>query len=76
MSEIKETAPALPAALNPPSTELTLVAERSLMRPTHLERLYTKHLNALYEPQRVEPMLEMSILTQEGGKLQLSWTLC
>ena len=76
MSEIKETAPALPAALNPPSTKLTLVAERLLMRPNHLERLYTKHLDALDEPQSLEPMLEMSILTQERGKLQLSWTQC
>ena len=46
MSEIKETAPASPAALNAPSAELTLVAERLLRRPDRFESLFKKHLDA------------------------------
>ena len=42
MSESNETAPASPAALNAPLTELTLVAERLLRRPDRFERLYKK----------------------------------
>ena len=59
MSEINETAPASPAALNAPLTELTLVEERLLRRLDRLERLYKKHLNALDGPRRLELMLEM-----------------
>ena len=76
MSEINVTAPDSPAALNSPSTELTLVAERLLMRPDRFERLYKKHLDALDGPRRLEVMLEMSNLTQERGKWQLSQPLC
>ena len=65
MSEINETAPALPATLNAPATELTLVAERLPRRPDRFERLYKKHLDPLDGPRRLELMLEMSNLTQE-----------
>ena len=69
MSKINETAPASAAALNAPTTELTLVAERLLRRPGRFERLYNKHLDTLDGPQRLELVLEMSNLTQEMGKL-------
>ena len=65
MSEIDEGAPASPAALSPPSTELTLVAKRLLRRADRFKRLHKKHLDALDGPQRLELMLEMSNLTQE-----------
>ena len=63
MSEINETAPASPAALNAPSTKLTLVAVRLLRRPDRFERLYKTHLDALDGPRRLELMLEISNLT-------------
>ena len=63
MSEINETAPALPAALNAPSTELILVAERLLTRPDRFESVYKKHLDALDGLRRLELMLKMSNLT-------------
>ena len=69
MSEINETSPVSSAALNVPSTELTLVAERLLRRPNRFERLYKKHLDALDVPRRLELMLEMSNLTQERGEV-------
>ena len=69
MFEINETAPASPAALNAPSTELTLVAERLLKRPHRFQRLYKKHLDALYGPRRIDLMLEMSNLTQGRGEV-------
>ena len=69
MSENHEAAPASPAALNAPSTELTLVAERLLRIPDHLERLYKKHLDALDRHQRLELLLEMLNLTQERGEV-------
>ena len=69
MSKINETAPASPGALNAPSTELTLVAKRLLTRPNRFERLYKKHLGALYGPRRLELMLDMSNLTQKRGKV-------
>ena len=69
MSEINETAPASPAALNAPSTELPLFAERLLMRPDRFESLYKNHLDVLDGPRRLELMLEMSNLTQERGEV-------
>ena len=50
MSEINETAPASPTAVNAPSTELTLITQRLLRRPHGFERLYKKHLATLDGP--------------------------
>ena len=69
MSEINATAPASPAALNAPSTELRLIAERLLRGPDCFERLYNKHLDALDGPRRLVLMLKMSNLTQERGEV-------
>ena len=69
MSEINETAPASPAAVNAPSTELTLITERLLRRPHSFKRLYKKHLATLDGPRRLELMLTLPNLTQETGEV-------
>ena len=69
MSEINETAPASPAAVNAPSTELTLITQRLLRRPHGFERLYKKHLATLDGPWRLELMVKLPNLTQETGEI-------
>ena len=69
MSESNETAPASPAALNAPLTEITLVTERLLRWPDRFERPYEKFLEALDGPYHLQLMLEISNLTQERGEV-------